>query len=160
MKTGLVAAAAMALAPFMTAHAQSGCDNMKRIVAEALDAFPTLRGDEIDDDWFDSTLYLQGAAECTIDLSIASMFSCAWDFDAAAPADAHAGVLADAARQCLPGWRWEAIEPGTKSENNLAITRGIRMIGNDDYEDTLIEIYAEAFPDSAERTVWLEVTQP
>ena len=117
MKIGLVAAAAMALAPFMAAqaHAQSGCDNMKRIVAEALDAFPTLRGDEIDDDWFDSTLYLQGAAECTIDLSIASVFSCAWDFDAAAPADAHAGVLAQAAQQCLPGWQWEAIEPGAKS---------------------------------------------
>lgn len=156
-------AAAIVLAPFAFApgaHAQGGCDNLKRIVADALDAFPTLRGDEIDDDWFDSKLYLQDADECTIDLSIASAFSCAWGFDEPADADAFSEQLEQGAQYCLPEWEWEAIEPGAKLQNNLPVTRGIRMIGNGETEDTLIQIYAEAFPDSPERTVWLEVVQP
>lgn len=155
-----LAAAAMALAIAPGAFAQeAGCPLIQGIVAAAPDGFVAQRGEEIDDGLFDAKVWLRDADECAVDLTWGSQFYCVWDADTTAAAQTQVVLLSEAVKLCLPAWPWEDIA-GETSENNLEIIKGIAMIGAGDNEDTLIRIYAEAFPDSPQRQVWLEVVQP
>ncbi len=155
MRLGLVVAAAFALAP--VAHAQQAtCVLMQSIVASAPSDFADKQGEELDDGWFDSKLYLTGAEECAVDLGKGSLFYCVWTFDTPAPANAKAAALAEAARQCFAGWKLENTT-GQQSSSNLKILNGIGLSGAGADAGTRVTIFAESYENSQESMATLEV---
>jgi len=160
MKSGWVAAAAVLLAPVVlspAAHAQaSGCPLIHNLVAGAAAGFPEQRGEEWDNGWFDSNLYMTGAADCSIKVGPENLFYCAWSFEGPDEAISLASVLSDAAAGCLPGWGREDTR-GSKSSNNLTVLKGLTLSGVGGDAGTRVLIYSESFEDSDESQVTIEV---
>lgn len=157
MKLGLIAAAAMVLAP--VAHAQqTGCPLIKSIVAGASGGFNDLRGEEIDEDWYDSKVWLADAEECGIELSDGAEFYCTWGFPNPAAASSKTVFLSEAVKLCLPDWKVEDIA-GRKSFNNLTINKGVAMTGSGPATDTVLEVFAETYENSQETMAWISVRQ-
>ncbi len=155
MRTGLVMAFAILLAP--AAHAQeSGCALLNTLVAAAEGGFLDQRGDEWDDGWFDSKIYMTGADDCSVNAGDDNLFYCAWGFDSPADANSLATALSDAATQCLPGWA--ALDTaGRKSSNNLTITKGLTLSGVGVHAGAQVLVFAESFENSQESQVTIEV---
>ncbi len=159
MKAGWVAAA-LALAPFtmgQAAHAQaSGCPLIHNLVAGAPAGFPEQRGEEWDNGWFDSNLYMTGADDCSIKVGSENLFYCAWGFDAPSDANSLATALSDAVTGCLAGWT-RADTAGRKSSNNLTILTGLTLSGVGRDAGTTVLVFSESFEDSQESQVTIEV---
>lgn len=153
MRLNLVFAAAIALAP--AAHAQtSGCALLEQIVTSASTGFADLKGEEIDDGWFDAKVWLADAEECSVEMKAMAEFSCVWDADTAAAANSKTAALSYSAKVCLPTWKVDDIA-GRRSFNNLLIGKGVAMSGVGDREGNLLQIYTESFENSQESSTWL-----
>lgn len=160
MKLTCVGIAAVALASFtlaQAAHAQpSGCPLIHNLVAGAPAGFPEQRGEEWDNGWFDSNLYMTGADDCSIKVGSENLFYCAWGFDTAADANSLAMALSDAVTGCLAGWTREDTG-GRKSSNNLTILKGLTVSGVGGDAGTRVLIFSESYENSQESQVTIEV---
>lgn len=154
MRFGLFVAAAFALAP--VAHADASCMLLQTIVGGAPGGFAEQKGEELDDGWFDSKLYLTGAEECAVDLSKGKLFYCVWGFTTPAAANAKAAALSASAVPCLAGWALEDTT-GKQSSNNLKIIKGVSLTGAGAAAGTRVSIFAESYENSQESTATLEV---
>ncbi len=157
MKLALLVAAGLASAPL--AHAQSGCELVDRIIAAAPDAFESLKGEEVDEDWYESKLWLRDADECGVDLTKGSQFYCEWDSENPAAANTQTVFLSESVKLCLGDWAVAPLD-GQMSSNNLKIQTGISLAGAGKNAGTVMKVYAEAYENSQERQVWLEVRRP
>lgn len=157
MRFGLIVAAAMVLAPAAQAQ-ESGCPLLQKMVDGAPAGFPELRGDELDNGWFDSRLYMTGADDCSIKTGTENLFYCAWGFDTPAAANSLAAALSDAAKQCLTGWTLEDTT-GRKSSNNLVVLKGLTLSGAGAHAGTRVFVFSESFENSQESQVTIEVRQ-
>lgn len=102
MKSGMLAAVVFALAPM--AHAQ-GCGALNKVLAAAPARFDAVLGEEIDDDYFNASVWVDGNANgCWVDLTISDLYVCGWNFGSQAHLDARYAELTSAARACLAGW--------------------------------------------------------
>lgn len=155
-----LAVTAMALVLFgsqQAANAQaSGCPLIHNLVAGAPEGFAEQRGEEWDNGWFDSNLYMTGAADCSIKVGPENLFYCAWSFEGPDEAISLASALSDAAAGCLPGWGREDTG-GSKSSNNLTVLKGLTLSGVGGDAGTRVLIYSESFEDSDESQVTIEV---
>jgi hypothetical protein len=154
MRFGLFVAAAIALAP--AAHADASCMLLQNIINGAPGGFADQKGEELDDGWFDSKLYLTGAEECAVDLSKGKLFYCVWTFKTPAAANAKAAELSASAVPCLAGWKLEDTT-GKQSSNNLKIIKGIGLSGAGATTGTRVNLFAESYENSQESMATLEV---
>lgn len=155
MRFGILAALAVALAPM--AHAQeAGRPLLQKMVDGAPAGFLEFRGDELDNGWFDSRLYMTGADDCSINTGNQNLFYCAWGFDTPGAANSLATALSDASRQCLAGWTVEDTT-GRRSSNNLVILKGLTLSGAGAHADTRVLVFSESFENSQESQVTIEV---
>jgi hypothetical protein len=155
MKAVLAVAAALAIAPVAQAQA-SGCPLLQGIVDGAAAGFPELRGEELSEDWFESTLYMTGADECSVNTGDSNLFYCVWGFDTPEAANSLATALSDAGKECLAGWALEDTG-GSKSSNNLTISKGLNLSGVGGHAGTRVLVFAESFEGSQESQVTIEV---
>ena len=155
MRFGLIVAAAMMLAPAARAQ-ESGCPLLQKIVGGAPAGFPELRGDELDNGWFDTGLYMNDADDCAVKIGDHNLFYCAWWFDTPAAANTLATALSGAATQCLAGWTLEETT-GQKSSNNLVVLKGVTLSGAGAHAGTHILVFSESLEDSQESQVTIEV---
>lgn len=160
MKLAYLGVAIVALASFtlaQAAHAQpSGCPLIHNLVAGAPAGFPEQRGEEWDNGWFDSNLYMTGADDCSIKAGSENLFYCAWGFDTPADANSLATALSDAAAGCLAGWAREDTS-GRKSSNNLTILNGLTLSGVGAHAGTTVLVFSESYEGSQESQVTIEV---
>lgn len=154
MRFSLFVAAAFALAP--AARADASCMLLQGIVGGAPGGFAEQKGEELDDGWYESKLYLTGAEECAVDLAKDNLFYCVWDFANPAAANAKAAALSASAVLCLAGWTLEDTT-GQQSSNNLKILKGIGLSGAGAHKGTRVTIFAESYENSQESMATLEV---
>jgi hypothetical protein len=152
MKFGFLAALAVALVP--AAQAQSGCALMDKLVASAGSNFADIRGEEIDDGWYDVNTTMTGAEECSVTLGDKSVYDCIWSYPAEAEAKTKARALEFASVQCLPGWTSSDMT-GKKSFNNLPIGFGTAFASG----GKSVEIHVEVL-DATQTSVWFRVLGP
>ena len=160
MNLACVGVAAMALASFALAPAAqaqaSGCPLLQGIVDGAAAGFPELRGDELSEGWFDSTLYMTGSDECSVNVGDSNLFYCVWGFDTPEAADSLATALSNAGKECLAGWTLQDTT-GAKSSNNLTILNGLTLSGVGGHAGTTVLVFSESFEGSQESQVTIEV---
>lgn len=140
MKSGLLVAAAMALAPM--AHAQDYCGVLKDVVGEATDGFEALKDEENFEDNWEPPFYLMDAYSCWIDTEADAVFACYWQFDAPAQASAKLDQLDAATKACLAGWTRTDLS-GKTSADDKAIARGFRMDGSGANAGVFVETFTE-----------------
>lgn len=123
MRSAVVAALAAALTP--VGHAQAGCGALNQILDAAPDSFGPIWGEEIDDDYFRPTVWLErGAVGCYVDLTLRDTYSCLWNFSAEADANAKFAALTGAARMCLAGWQ-EKDQAGKTAPMGTPMIKGL-----------------------------------
>lgn len=156
MKLAILAGVTLALAP--VAQAQSGCALIEKILAESTAGYATILGERIDGKWYDSSLYLSGAEECSIGLAEnSSVFECVWPETTVAAANTRLTGLESVARTCLVDWDKVSIA-GEPSFSGLKINKGFAYEGED--ADSSVEIYHETYDDGTETLVWFRVYGP
>jgi len=156
MRLAILAGAVLAFAP--VAQAQSGCALVEKILAEASAGYGAILDEMIGDNWYDTSLYLSGAEECSIALGEnSSIYECGWPETTAAAANTRLASLEIVAQTCLGDWDKVSIA-GEPSFSGLKINRGFS------YEemgaDRAIEIYHETYDDGTETMVWFRVYGP
>jgi hypothetical protein len=152
-----MAMALVLLGSQQAANAQaSGCPLIHNLVAGAPEGFAEQRGEEWDNGWFDSNLYMTGADDCSIKVGSENLFYCAWGFETPAEANSLAQALSDAVTGCLAGWT-RADTAGRKSSNNLTILAGLTLSGVGRDAGTTVLVFSESFEDSRESQVTIEV---
>ena len=116
MKYALLAAMAVAVAPF--AHAQD-CGPLEQVLTAAEDRFRSIMVEELDDGFFDTSIYLLGADECAVD-SVETSYYCLWSWPTVAEADkAIAPMTVNGQRQRRPSIR----KTTAMSTPTMAVTR-------------------------------------
>lgn len=150
--------AGLALVGAPVAQAQSGCALVEKILAESSAGYGAILGERIDGKWYDSSLYLTGADECSIGLAEnSSVFECAWAEETEAAANTRLTGLETVARSCLVDWDKVSIA-GEPSFSGLKINRGYSYEGED--ADSSVEVYHETYDDGTETVVWFRVYGP
>jgi hypothetical protein len=104
MRPSFASAVLLALTLAPAAYAQVSCSDVSRLNAEALDDFDEIAGDEIDDDFYESTFRLGGAEECSVSYDWDSIHSCLWIYRDYASAIAAFNAQNSAVSRCLTGW--------------------------------------------------------
>jgi hypothetical protein len=129
MQKMLIAGAAVMVALAPAAHAQSGCDLVSKLNAEAKAGFAGIKGEQIAGRWHDTTLYMTGADECSVMTGEGkpSAYDCIWDHDGAVAALAANATFTQALSSCLSGWAWRAmtaadVDPGVHVEGGTVYT--------------------------------------
>lgn len=152
MRAAAVSAIVLALTPL--AHAQSGCDLIAGILGEATTGYVTILGDRFDDNWYDTSSYLDGADECAIGIGAqGSVYECVWSETTAATADRRLDTLETLAKGCLAGWDRISIA-GETSTNGLKIGRGYSYRENSKFS---VELYRETLGSGEETEVWFRI---
>jgi hypothetical protein len=128
MKLALASTALLGLTLAPAAYAQVSCSEVSRLNAEALDDFDEIAEDEIDDDLYDPSFWLNGAEECSIDYSWDSVYSCLWIYPDYTSASAAFSSQKSAVSYCLSGW---SSRPGTPDST---ATDGYRTLSVTYYE--------------------------
>jgi len=154
MKYALLAAMAVAVAPF--AHAQD-CGPLEQVLTAAEDRFRSIMVEELDDGFFDTSIYLLGADECAVD-SVETSYYCLWSWPTVAEADKSIAPLYDMAKVCLSeGWVWSELT-GVKTTNTTTITEGYRMTKRSGaHKGAVVQVYMDGIADQQWRQVWLDV---
>lgn len=154
MKYALLAAMAVAVAPI--AHAQD-CGPLERVLTAAEDSFESIMDDELDDGFFDASIYLFSADECAVD-TIETSYYCLWSWPTVAEADKSIAPIYDTAKVCLSeGWVWSELT-GVKTGDTTAITEGYRMIKRSGaHMGAVVQVYMDGIADQQWRQVWLDV---
>lgn len=153
MKFGILAALAVALVP--AAHAHSGCELIDKLVAGAGSEFASIRGEEIDDGWYETDVWLKDAEECTVEIGDKAVYDCAWSAPHEAAGRTWASALNVTAVKCLPGWTRSDIT-GKMSFNNLPIRYGDAFTRTD---GKAVEVYVEVV-DAKTTHIWFRVIGP
>lgn len=157
MKSGLLAAVAIALAP-IAAHAQPSCKEVNTIIAEAPHGFRALRGDELEEDYFESTAWLKYADECGVDVSFVDLFVCTWNFDPAMARNNY-DAFAKHLPSCLPGWD-QKDAAGKDSLKGTTIETGVSFgEGPDNQANTVVILYIEPDKASNSSTLFFQVVR-
>lgn len=159
MKYALLAAMAVAVAPLALAsgaHAQD-CGPLERVLTSAEDRFESIMYDELDDGFFDASIYLLNADECAVD-TIENSYYCLWTWPTVAEADKSIAPLYDMAKVCMSeGWVWSELT-GVKTGNTTAITEGYRMTKRTGaHKGAVVQVYMDGIADQQWRQIWLDV---
>lgn len=154
MKSGMFAAAVLALAPL--AHAQD-CGPLNTVIAAGDEGFESVAGEEIDDDVYHATITFFDADECSVD-ALFGQFYCLWAKPVVADADKAIAPLYDMAKVCLSGgWEWTDMA-GQKSGSTGTVMEGYQMRKTSgDYESAIVRVYMDGVAGEPWRQVWLEV---
>lgn len=154
MKSALLAAAALALAPI--ARAQD-CKPLEAVIASTTEDFDSILGDQIDDGVFDVTVAFFDADTCEVDMYI-EQYYCLWARPTVADADKAIAPLYDMAKVCLSGgWDWTDLA-GTATSAKAVITEGYQMTSTrGPNKGAIVRVYMDGIPAESKREVWLEV---
>jgi hypothetical protein len=129
MKSAIPIAAGLALALAPAAHAQVSCSEVSRIAKSALDEFKDLTGKEIEDDLFNATYKLAGAAECTVEFSFDTVYACLWTYDTEAGATVAYNAQVMAVGGCVPTWERRDDNDSGNFSDGLRFVRGLYFAG-------------------------------
>lgn len=140
LATGL-ALGLMVCAP--AAAAQASCDDIKRLLEMAEVDFDDVAGEELDDDYYRSTLVLPGASGCFIDYSWDSTFVCGWTLPDEASAMRAVAAQTQTLRACLAESSWTAEPKRPEQNGDWKLLGGTRFIGGVD-GDLIFDLRADA----------------
>ena len=154
MKYALLAAMAVALAPI--AQAQD-CAPLERVLTAAEDRFKSIMVEQLDDGYFDASIYFFSADECAVD-TIEDQYYCLWARPDVAEADKAIAPLYDMAKVCLSeGWVWSELT-GVKTTNTTTVTEGYRMTKRSGAnKGAVVQVYMDSIAGQPWRQVWLDV---
>lgn len=124
MKAFVPIAASLALALAPAAHAQVSCKQVNALIAYGLDDFEEITDAEIEEDYYESSYFLAGAAECTVDYFFESVYVCVWTYSSQASASAAYNTQLNAVGSCLAGWKQGAVKPDEKAADGFRTLEG------------------------------------
>jgi hypothetical protein len=160
MRSAIPIAAVLALALAPAAHAQVNCTEISRISKSALDGeFKDLTGKEIEDDLFNATYKLTGAAECTVEFSFDTVYACLWTYVTEADATTAYNAQVMAVGGCLPAWERRDDNDAGNFSDGLRYVRGFYFAGAGDESDLEWGVSMEEHRTATENDwhVWVEL---
>ncbi len=129
MKSVIPVAASVALALAPAAYAQVGCSEIASLNAYGLDDFDSIVDEEIEDDLYDTSYWLSGAEECTIDYAFDSVYSCLWIYDSQAAASTAWSAQLSAIGPCLAGWSSSNATPDSAATDGYRTLQAVYYAG-------------------------------
>jgi hypothetical protein len=147
--------ALLAFAP--VAHAQVSCEDISETLDEALYDFDGIIGEEIEDDFYESDLWLPDATDCTVLLDWDAIYYCFWSHGSEAEARAAYADLTNVVAACLPDWKPESMLDETTAPET-AVAYSVRS-GSGEYQDIEVLVHLDRFEDGGQVTweVWYEL---
>ncbi len=134
-------AAALALAP--AAYAQATCSAINTLNGHGLDEFDDIIADEIDEDFYDASFWLDGAEECSVEYGTDAIYSCMWVFDTQAEAARALSSQLAVFGSCLTGWTREATAAETTASYGIRILEGASFQGSGNQADLQWGVFTE-----------------
>lgn len=142
MKIAVLAAVAAMLAPIAQAQ---GCGSLNKIIAAAPGGFDDVIGAEIDDDYFNASVWLDASASgCWVDQTIVPVYLCGWNFGAQADAETVFAAADSAARTCLAGWRATDVSGKTTSDGDRMLKGVVFTDASSESVKTVVRIYTSS----------------
>ena len=135
MKLALALCATLGLVLAPAAYAQVSCSEFARITSEGLGDFSAITGDEVQDDLYESSVWLSGADDCGIGMEWDSIYTCLYQFDSYASASASLSTHLAELSSCLAGWAPSSIAADDIADDGFRTLSGTRYSGTGDYED-------------------------
>lgn len=136
MKPALALAALLGLALAPAAYAQVDCGEIRRVMAEARNAFDDISGAKVGDRVYESSYLIGGAKDCYVDLSQGASYYCLFIHEHPDSAFSAYGYRLGEVRRCLSNWKQTAIpEESPLRGDGFRSLEGFRFQGSSDYRD-------------------------
>ena len=160
MKLTHLAAALLSLALAPAAYAQVDCYELRRVMTEAKDDFDNIRGKELEDDVYQSTLEIGGSRDCTIDLGLYPTYTCNFQFENTDWLWSAYRLRLGEVRGCLSNWKQTDLREQPYRDEGYRTLEGVSFEGSGQYEDMDWTVFIQQHMQNgrAHYHIWVELS--